>query len=200
MVDGNLRILAGSPPPPPNEVVRLLERHDSVPAGASNVIVHADALSAVGPFDTGLTNSEDWDMWIRLGRGGPPDWVRSPMVAISYHGDNASADMAAMIRQLDIVASRYGIRVDRARHYRWAAWHSLMEGRRADATRYYGRAVIAGDIRSLARATVAIVRPNYAIGRAGSTDPVAENDPWIVEARTWLDPLVADERSPCEPT
>ena len=72
-------------------------------------------------------------MWIRLARAGPPDWVCSPLVAISYHRQNASRDMAAMIRQLDVVAERYGIRVDRARHFRWAAWHALLEGRRADA-------------------------------------------------------------------
>jgi glycosyltransferase involved in cell wall biosynthesis len=188
-VDSELRILAGAPPPPPDEVVRLLERHDSVPAGASNVIVHADALSAAGPFDPALTNNEDWDMWIRLGRGGPPDWVCNPMVAISYHGDNASRNMVAMIRQLDVVATRYGIQVDRARHYRWAAWQALLEQHRADAIRYYGRAVLAGDIKSLARAGVALFRPNHAISLAGSKDPIAEQDPWIAEARAWLDTL-----------
>jgi glycosyltransferase involved in cell wall biosynthesis len=195
MVDGDLNILAGGPPPPPEEVVRLLERHNSVPAGASNVMVAADALAAAGPFDPELTNNEDWDMWIRLARAGPPAWVCSPLVAISYHQGNASRDMAAMIRQLDVVAERYGIRVDRARHYRWAAWHALLEGRRADATRYYGRAVAAGDVGSLARAVVAIVDPGYADRRARRNDPAAERRPWIAEARAWLEPLKHLERA-----
>lgn len=195
IVDGDLNILAGGPPPPPDEVVRLLERHNSVPAGASNVIVAADALAAAGPFDPELTNNEDWDMWIRLARAGPPAWVCSPLVAISYHQGNASRDMAAMIRQLDVVAERYGIRVDRARHYRWAAWHALLEGRRADATRYYGRAVAAGDVGSVARAVVAIVDPGYADRRARRNDPPAERRLWIAEARAWLDPLKDLERA-----
>ena len=194
MVDGELNILAGAPPPPPDEVVRLLERHNSVPAGASNVIVSADTLASAGPFDPELSNNADWDMWIRLGRAGPPGWVCSPLVAISSHQHNLTRDMATVIRELDVVAGRYGIRIDRARHYRWAAWYALIDGRRADATRYYARAVAAGDVKSLARAAVAILRPDYAIRRARRTDPGSEPDPWIGEARTWLEPLAQAER------
>jgi glycosyltransferase involved in cell wall biosynthesis len=200
MVDGELRIFAGGPPPPPGEVVRQLERHNSVPAGASSVVVRADALSAAGSFDPGLTSSEDWDMWIRLGRAGPPDWVCSPLVAVSYHRQNASGDMAGMLRQLDLVAERYGITVDRVRHYRWAAWHALLETRRADAIRYYALAVRAGDVGSLGRAMVAILRPSYANRRTRPKDPANEDDHWIIEARAWLDALAGAEGNPCEQT
>ena len=196
MVDDALNIFSGGPPPPPDEVVRALQRHNSVPAGASNVMVAADALAAAGPFDPELTNSEDWDMWIRLARIGPPEWVCRPLVAISYHDRNASRDMAAMIRQLDVVASRYGVPIDRARHYRWAAWHALLEGRRADATRYYARAFAAGDVRSVARAAVAIAWPQYAIRRARVDERAAESDPWIAEAREWLEPLARAAGTP----
>jgi glycosyltransferase involved in cell wall biosynthesis len=198
VVDGKLKILAGGPPPPPDEVVRLLERHNSVPGGASNIIVGADALAAAGSFDPGLSNNEDWDMWIRLARTGPPDWVCSPLVAISLHDQNASRDMAAMIRQLDVVGERYGIRVDRARHFRWAAWYALLEGRRVDATRLYARAVAAGDLTSLGRAAVAVLWPGYAIRRVRREDPAGEPDPWIAEASAWLDALARVERRPCD--
>ena len=199
MVDGELNILAGAPPPSPDETVSLLERHNSVPGGASNVVVEAKALAAVGPFDPALTNSEDWDMWIRLARGGPPDWVCSPLVAISYHDQNASRDMASMIRQLEVVARRYGVRVDRPRHFRWAAWHAMLEGRRAEAARLYGRAVAAGDIASLGRAAVAVLWPGYATRRVRPRDPTHEPDPWIAEARAWLDSFAHDQGLPCDP-
>jgi glycosyltransferase involved in cell wall biosynthesis len=198
MVDSELRIFAGGPPPPPDEVVRLLEYHNSVPAGASSVVVHADALSVAGAFDPELTSSEDWDMWIRLGRAEAPDWVCSPLVAVSYHRQNASGDMDAMLRQLDVVAERYGITVDRVRHYRWAAWQALLASRRADAIRYYARAVRAGDVGSLGRATVAILRPSYANRRTRSADPGDDRDSWIVEARAWLDARAGAEGTPCE--
>jgi glycosyltransferase involved in cell wall biosynthesis len=183
LVDADLRVVAGSPPPPPEEVVRRIERHNSVPAGASNVVVGSDLLAQVGAFDASLTIGEDWDLWIRLARSGPPGWVRSPLVAISQHGTNASRDADAMLGQLDVIAQRYGIRVDRARHYRWAAWLALLEGRRGRAIRYYGRAVGAGDPRSLGRAFLAAVWPGAVTRRASSDDA----DAWIAEARAWLE-------------
>jgi glycosyltransferase involved in cell wall biosynthesis len=186
-VDSELNILGGGPPPSSDEVVRLVERHNSVPAGASNVVVSAEALAAAGPFDIGLTNSEDWDMWIRLARAGPPDSVSRPLVAITYHDGNASRNMDSMLRQLDLVAKRYGIRIDRARHLRWAAWHALLEGRRADAARYYARAAAAGDIASLGRIAVAIVDPGFATRRKQRGS--AGHDSWIAQAREWLEPL-----------
>ena len=193
LVDADLRVVAGSPPPPPEEVVRRIERHNSVPAGASNVVVGSDRLAQVGAFDASLTIGEDWDLWIRLARSGPPGWVRSPLVAISQHGTNASRDVEAMLRQLDVIEQRYGIRVDRARHYRWAAWLALLEGRRGRATRYYVRAVGAGDPRSLARATLAAVWPGAVTRRASSGDA----DAWIAEARTWLEDVsIAPSGSP----
>jgi len=185
-VDDELNILGGGPPPSPDEVVRLLERHDSVPAGASNVVVAAEALAAAGPFDTALTNSEDWDMWIRLARAGRLDSVSRPLVAITYHDGNASRDMDAMLRQLDVVARRYGIRIDRARHFRWAGWHALLDGRRAEATRYYARAVAAGDVASLGRIAVAIADPGFASRRKRRG---SGHDRWIAEARSWLEPV-----------
>jgi glycosyltransferase involved in cell wall biosynthesis len=195
-VDGEYRILSGGPPRPPGEVVHQLERHDAVPAGASNVIVRADTLEAAGPFDPHLTSSEDWDMWIRLARHGPPDWVCRPLVAISYHGANASRDTEAMMRQLETVAERYGIPVDRARHHRWVAWNALLEGRRVDAARNYLRAVALGDVGSLARATVAVAAPGYAVRRA---QPTAGERAWIAEARAWIDVLLEPSGEPCDP-
>jgi glycosyltransferase involved in cell wall biosynthesis len=186
-VDDELNILGGGPPPSPDDVVDLLERHNSVPAGASNVVVAAETLAAAGSFDTELTNSEDWDMWIRLARVGRPDSVNRPLVAITYHDDNASRDMDAMLRQLDVVAKRYGIRIDRARHFRWAAWYALLDERRADAARHYARAVAAGDLASLARIAVAIVDPSFASRRHRRWS--TGHDHWIAEARAWLEPL-----------
>ena len=53
-------------------------------------------------------------------------------------------DMTIMFQELDVLARRHGIPVDRARHYRWAAWGALVDGRRWKALRYYGGAIAAG--------------------------------------------------------
>jgi len=83
-----------------------------------------------------------------------------------------------------VIASRYGVPVDRARHLRWAGWMALQDGRRLAAAQYYARSVGRGDWRSVARAIVALLEPRVARRRT-----VATGDPWIREAETWLNVL-----------
>jgi glycosyltransferase involved in cell wall biosynthesis len=185
VVDGELRIVHGTPPPPPEELMASLRHHNSVPSGASNVVVSSKLLSRVGPFDPGLKRTADWDMWLRLAQEGPPAWVRSPLVANCVHSANMSRDMRVLFQELDLLARRYGIPADRARHYRWAAWTALVGGQRWEALRYYAAAVAAGDLRSVGRVAVALVRPTWARIGIG----IDEGDAWTIEARTWVDEL-----------
>jgi glycosyltransferase involved in cell wall biosynthesis len=189
-VDQGLRVLHGAPPPPPDRVMERLGRHNAVPAGASNVLVHADALASAGRFDTGLGNNEDWDMWIRLARISPPAWICRPLVALRVHPGNASHNMERMLRELDVIERRHRIPVDRAAHYRWAAWSCLQAGQQQAALRYYVRAARVGDLTSLARAAVALVHPAVAGARvARPARPGTAEQAWIAEARGWLDRL-----------
>lgn len=194
-IDGDLRVLGGRPPPSPRQVVEGLERHNAVPAGASNVLIRRDVLARAGDFDPGLRNNEDWDMWIRLSRQGPPDWVPRPLVAYRVHPGNASRDMPRMLRELGTIATRHGIPVDRPAHHRWAAWSYLVDGRRARALIQYGRAVADGDVSSVGRAAVAAVHPAPARLRSGSRASRTGPDPWAVEAQEWLNALVGRDGS-----
>jgi glycosyltransferase involved in cell wall biosynthesis len=191
VVDDDLNVLHGTPPPPPEQVLRDLRRHNAVPSGASNVLVEASMLSRVGPFDVDLRRTADWDMWLRLARVGSPAGVSRPLVANRVHPGNVSREMGSMMGELDVIAARYGIPVDRPRHYRWAAWVSLLEGRRTDAVRCYVRAATAGDLRSIGRAVVAIVDQRYAARAADRTVRASEETGWVDEARTWLAALSA---------
>jgi glycosyltransferase involved in cell wall biosynthesis len=185
IVDPELRVVDGSPPLSPEELVRALEHYNAVPAGASNVVVATDLLARVGPFDPRLSTSEDWDMWIRLSRAKLPACVPSPIVAVRLdHG--YSRKMPTMLEELRVVARRHGVRVDWGRHYRWAAWEALRDGRRVEALRYYAGAIAAGDARSIARAIVALVAPGYADRRLRRTP---RNEAWIAEAQVWLGAL-----------
>ena len=184
MIDSELRILCGAPPLTPERVIESLERHNSIPAGASNVIASSKLLSRVGSFDVGLRRTADWDMWLRFARIGPPAWVCSPLVAVCIHEGNMSRDMPVMFRELDVLARRYGISVDRARHYRWAAWGALLAGHRWEALRYYARAVGAGDFWSVGRAAIILASP--AGSRIGTE---RKADAWTTEARVWIDEL-----------
>lgn len=182
-VDEALRVHSGSPPPVPEAVVAGLQSHNAVPAGASNVAVRRDILDSAGRFDPELRTSEDWDLWLRLAATGLPACVPRPLVALRAHAGMASRDVDRMLADIEVIAERHGIRVDRARHERWAAWMCLEDGRRGAAMLHYARAASAGDVMSLARAAVSLVYPQVARRR-----PVAV-DNWAREAQTWLDEL-----------
>src|SRR5688572_9045550 len=158
-VDGSLRVLSASRPPSPEEVVEALSRYNPVPTGASNVMVRADVLAEAGLFDPELRRTEDWDMWIRLARSGPPAYVPHPLVAYRFHYSNIPVETNAIIDEPELLAARYGIPVDRAAMHRRAAWTCLRAGDRGRAVRHYARAVAIGDLRSVGRAAVALVHP-----------------------------------------
>ena len=179
-VDEDLHVRGGAPPPAPKEMVGDLRRYNAVPGGASNVVVRREVLDAVGGFDTHLRTSEDWDLWLRLAALSLPASVPQPLVALRTHGGMASRAVDQMLADIEIVAHRHGVPVDRARHERWAAWMCLEEGRRAVALHHYARAVMAGDVNSLGRAVMALIDPHIT-RRAPS-----QYDEWAMEAQTWL--------------
>ena len=183
-VDENLSVRDGVAPPPPKQVIADLRRHNAVPAGASNVCVRRDVLASIGGFDPRLCTSEDWDVWLRLAATGLPAWVPRPLVALRTHAGMASRQVDRMLADIDVIAKRHRIPVDRARHERWAAWMCLEGGRRTAAARHYARAVMHGDLASIARAGVALLdlrvnrRRRYTAG-----------DDWTREANDWLQVL-----------
>jgi glycosyltransferase involved in cell wall biosynthesis len=192
-VDQHLRVLEGGPPPPPDRVVQLLGCYNPVPVGASNVMVRADAIARAGAFDRGLRCTEDWDMWIRLARLGPPAWVCQPLTAYRMHpASNAFVDAAQMLTEADVIAGRYRIPVDRAAQCRRAAWTCLRAGRRREALRYYAKAVHVGDVTSVARAVVALVHPAPTASylRRPFRHRNVTTRRWDAEAQEWLDRLV----------
>lgn len=193
VIDGNLNVLHGSPPPTPEEVVAALSRHNAVPASASNVVVASELLARVGPFDTELRRTPDWDMWLRLVRAGPPAFVNRPLVAICVHPGNMSRDMDLLFDELDVLAARYQVSVDRARHHRWAAWSSMADGRRRDAIGHYLRAAAAGDAASIVRAIVALLPPRLRPRRVSGR---SADSAWTEEALAWLAPLASTQGGP----
>jgi Glycosyl transferase family 2 len=185
-VDRDLRVISGGPPPSPAVVMADLESYNSVPAGASNVIVRADALATAGPFDPSLKTSEDWDMWIRLARCcGPPAAVSRPLVACRMHASNVLPDLRAIVEEPERLAARYELSLERAAPLRRAAWACLRAGRRIDAVRYYGRAAARGDLSSVGRAVAALLHPAARRSKPHEIrhGPVAT---WAGAAQVWL--------------
>jgi glycosyltransferase involved in cell wall biosynthesis len=190
-VDEWHRVLQAEPPIAPAEAMRQLPRRNVVPAGASNVMVHAAALSATGPFDPDLRNTEDWDLFIRLAQRGPPAAVEAPLVAVRFHSGQASLTTARLVEELDLLERRHGMLVDRPSIHRGAAWACLRAGRRREALVGYVHAVRAGDLGSVARAAVALL-PGPAQERllrartAHGDEPAAD----LLVAQAWVDEVV----------
>ena len=188
-VDERLRVLSGGPPPDPSAVMALLPRYNPIASGGSNVVVRSHVLKAVGGFDPGLRRTEDWDLWIRIARSGPPAWVRAPMVAYRFHAGNVAVDPKDMVEEARRLAARYSIPVDLTAMRRRAGWAALRAGRRLLAVRYYARAVAGGDFRSLGRAAVALFHP--AVGSDRLFDLLGRDADWIGEAERWLEAFAA---------
>jgi glycosyltransferase involved in cell wall biosynthesis len=192
-VDEALCVRDFARPARPQEVVDQLSKYNSVPAGASNVAVRRDVLAKIGGFDPALRTSEDWDLWLRLAATGLPACVSRPLVALRSHPRMVSRDVNRMLADIEVIATRHCIPIDRARHQRWAAWMCLEEGRRAAALRHYILAAAAGDFTSLGRAAVAVAYSPVAHAHRRSPP----RDDWGREAQAWLDVLRAEANDVC---
>lgn len=201
-VDQELRVLSAFRPPMPEQIMEALPRYNPIPTGASNVMIRADALEEAGLFDPDLRRTEDWDMWIRVMRTGPPVYVPHPLVAYRFHAANIAGDTDSIVEEPEVLAARYGIPVDRAAMHRRAAWICLRAGHRGRAVRHYGRAIRTGDVKSVARAAVALVHPAVGSERVFRLLPGSLNDEaWRAEAQMWLDGLSESfSASPLPPT
>jgi glycosyltransferase involved in cell wall biosynthesis len=188
-VDEQLRVIGGGPSPSPEQVMRLLPRYNAVPGSASGVAVAADLLAHVGGFDTNLRRTEDWDLWLRLARHGPPAAVDHPLVALRQHVNNVIFDRDRLIEEVAVLTRRYAIPIDPLAARRRAAWGLLRAGRRWAAVREYIGLVARGDRRSLGRAVVALLHPDVGTPRMFALAGMPRDARWAAEARVWLEPL-----------
>jgi glycosyltransferase involved in cell wall biosynthesis len=190
-VDDDLRVLSGGPPPDPAAVLALLPRANPLASGGSNVVVRSTILAKVGGFDATLRRTEDWDLWIRIARTGPPAYVPRPLVAYRFHRGNVVWDPREMVNEARQIAARYGYPVDVTAMQRRAAWAALRGGRRLVAVRHYALAVAGGDLRSVGRAAVALMHP--AVGTNRLFALLGRDSNWIADAERWIQAFAPNE-------
>src|SRR5918995_1511695 len=141
-IDERSAVVAGRRPPLPEAVSRLISRSNVIPGGGSNVIVRRDEFESVGPFDTRLKNTEDWEMWIRLNERGAPACVPRPLLGYRVHTRNASLDVAAIFEGISLIEARHRTRVNRGVLHRWIAETSLRTGDRRNALKHMAIAAV----------------------------------------------------------
>jgi glycosyltransferase involved in cell wall biosynthesis len=177
-------IVRAQQPLPPAETVRALLRYDAIPGGGSNVVVRRAIWQQAGPFDTRLRNTEDWEMWIRLAKLGPPACVNRPLVARRLHASNSSLEVAEIVRGTRRIEALHRTTADWGRLHRWMAHCCLRTGQRRDALRHFARAAVRGQMGAVVSDLYAVAKERFGADRERA--PAHEADPWIVPAAEWL--------------
>jgi len=180
-------VVYGRPPLSPEDVVAALPRYNAIPGGGSNVVMRRSTWMLVGPFDTRLRNTEDWDMWIRLAKHGLPACVRRPLVGYRVHNSNSSLDIAEIVRGTKLIEALHHTTADWGRLHRWLAESCLRSGQRRDAVRQFTRAAARGQLPGVIADLAAIFRRRV-VRHAPflQTENVTTRDPWIAAAADWL--------------
>jgi glycosyltransferase involved in cell wall biosynthesis len=198
-VDDAGRVVGGRPPLPPAEVAALLPGRNAVPGGGSAVVVHRDLLDRAGPFDAGLHNTEDWDLWVRLSRLELPRRVPDPLVGYRVHRGGSSLVTAQILRGAEEIERRYGGPLDRVTLYRHLGRLSARAGRKNEALRWYGRtalrsgsyrrAGLVADVLDLAGPRGRLVGRRLHLPPPGSAGPDPDVAAYLGRAQEWLDGL-----------
>jgi glycosyltransferase involved in cell wall biosynthesis len=191
-VDAAARIIGGSPPPTPAQVMRGLPRVSLIPGGCSGVIASRGAIERTGGFDARLMNLADWDLWIRLARTGWPACSSEPLVAYRHHNRQSSLDVDAIVRESKLLESKYGISLDRGALHHYLAYRSLRAGRRRAAWMHFAVAIVNGKARAIGgEAARSLSRRGGPF--AARVVPREDDDAgWRWSASRWLDELRDD--------
>jgi glycosyltransferase involved in cell wall biosynthesis len=179
------RVVHGLPPLAPDDVVKALPRYNAIPGGGSNVVVRRTTLLEAGPFDTRLRNTEDWEMWIRIARSGPPAWVCRPLLAYRVHAANSSLDVDEILRGARLIEQLHDTTADWGRLHRWLAESCLRSRDRGAAVTQFAHAALRGQALGVARDIGLIARRR--VSRAWGRRPdegVAST--WTEQAACWL--------------
>lgn len=62
----------------------------------SSVVVRHDVFTEVGGYDPRMSQSADWDLWLRLAARGPFDLVSEPLVRYRVHASSMSRDVGLL--------------------------------------------------------------------------------------------------------
>jgi glycosyltransferase involved in cell wall biosynthesis len=180
------QILSGSPPLAPEQTIVALLRYNAIPGGGSNVVVRRTTWQKAGPFDTRLRNTEDWEMWIRLAKLGPPACVSSPLMARRLHTTNSSLDIAEVVRGTKLIEAMHHTRADWGRLHWWMAQSSLRTGQRRAAVAEFLKAAVRGEARLVASDLGTILRRRMGSILRTEKEESSPPDPWIAMAAAWL--------------
>jgi Glycosyl transferase family 2 len=184
-VSESLSILSGAPPPSPQAVMAVLPRSNPVPGGGSNVILRRDLFERVGGFDERLARCEDWELWARLTRHGPPAAVPEPLMGYRLHAGAMSLDVEGIVGAARAIEVLHRTSVDWGTIHRWLGETCLRNDRHLEALSHFARAAVSGQAAGVASDLVDIVRRRLA-RVAGKRSDAGRATGWAAGASPWL--------------
>jgi glycosyltransferase involved in cell wall biosynthesis len=192
-IDDSLRPVSAPPVPSPDAVVAGLPRYNAIPGGGSNVVVSGELLARAGPFDPALRNTEDWEMWLRLSRLGPPAMAERRLVGYRLHDGNASLDVDDILDGVRRIEEIHDTQVDRGRIHRWLAESCLRTGDRRRALRHWIVAAANGQAAAVLTDFGDVLRRRIGSGRSGDDLNQVRQSEWAAQALPWLDVLARSD-------
>ena len=90
-------------------LTELLWQRDAFTGSASNPMMRASVLQALGGFNDALATSEDWELYLRLAERFEIDYVSEVLVRIRTHRGSRLGDRIDEARRVEeLVLARYG--------------------------------------------------------------------------------------------
>lgn len=74
---------------------------------ASTVVIRKECFNAVGMFDETLPCSEDYDLWIRIGKEFEIECVSEPLFKYSIHQSKITTDSGAQARGIELMRQKH---------------------------------------------------------------------------------------------
>lgn len=102
----------------------------------STPLVRNQALQSVGGFDTEMRSCQDWDLWLRLARQGPFDFVAETLVRYHHQPDSITMNRAAFVAGHRRLEAKWSRDIDQLPAPRRARHHLRM-----GINYYWGRAI-----------------------------------------------------------
>ena len=146
VLDERRRVIELSEAPGADGLESALLKHYVIPAGASNVLARTDLLRRVGGFDESIGYVADWDMWLRLARGGTAASRQDFLVAYVRHPGRMLLGYGEVLRELEHVLRKHadtGLAIDPSRLVAWVAYQQRQAGHRFASAQMFARSAVA---------------------------------------------------------
>ena len=93
---------------PTNSVLEAMSRGTFCPHSTSGVTVLRQCFTQCGMFDENLISFQDWDMWYRIARLYPFDYINEPLFIFRQHlGDRTSQSVERRLQGLSQIMAKW---------------------------------------------------------------------------------------------